>query len=738
MRACGEFMAQSVDRLKELLFDTEARALDTLAQRVEGIEHLTLDERRLREEISHKIDDVFNRAGTAERFEVSVAGVLDGALRRAEVDRHTELASAMAPLVVRTVKTEIRNSRDELVEALYPMTGRMVQAYVASAMKDIANDINRRLEQNPVMLRLRSLAAGKSVAEIAIADSQRLVVEELYLIRRGSGELVGRWPQAEPGSSGRDHVMSGVLTAINEFSTEALKDDGSALRQIDLGERQLYLRVSPTFLLAAKCSGSAPQAVETVLDQSFLEAMQDLQNLPGGGSPESSQCTPILASLSQNLETRLDAKTGEMANQATGVSPLKMLAWIIGLPLAAWLTWMLYADYKTERAHTIASKTLAAFSGLNGYPVSFDVSRLGSQVAISGLAPAIEVKDGLLERLRAALPGSVIVDRLSVLPNGLAALEPRIAGVTRDVTALAPEVAQARDAIAALDPKIAGVREQLAAVEQAFQAAAMTRALDRTQLRLREAQGVIVALAAASGPALNPDDVRRSVAGIEAGLSAVDRARAAAAKSGTTAAVQEFLSVAGGDIHDVEAKVSALAGFPVPPALRGDKNSSAADVSDALAAQADRLASIALAAAQVIEVKRSLPVIPAPVEMTPRERLIAFSRSYAIFFTNEVGFRLPEQAGATLDELAGLMRGNDVLIRVVGYTDDQGAADRNLALSEARSKAVIDALKARKVPADRLVAVGRFDAIGISPERGAASPNRRVEFEVGFVGEGAP
>ena len=752
-------MAQSVDRLKELLFDSEARALDALMHRVEGIEQLTLDEKALRAEISQRIDDVFDRAGTTDRFEVSVAEVLDGALRRAEVDRHTELASAMAPLVVRTVKTEIRNSRDELVEVLYPMTGRMVQAYVASAMKDLNKDINRKLEQNPVMLRLRSLASGKSVAEMAIAESQRLVVEELYLIRRGSGELVGRWPEAEPGASGRDHVMSGVLTAINEFSTEALKDDGSALRQIDLGERQLYLRVSPTFLLAAKCSGSAPQAVETVLDESFLEAMEDLQSQTLNGDPLSAaKSSSILAGLSHNLEQRLDDKTGELASQAAGASPLKILAWVIGLPLATWLTWSLYADYRTERARTIATRALTSVSELNGYPVSLDVSRLGKNVTISGLAPAFEIKDGLLERVREALPGSNVIDRLSVLPNDLAAVEPRIAGVKRDVSALTPEVAQARNeiagvsrdvsalapkvaearsAIAAVDPKIKSVRERLDTVERQFQTSVLERALDRVQLRLQEAQAVIVSLAASTGPPLNPDDVRGSTKSIESGLSALTAARAMVRDGGlaSSSELKTKIGVVAGHIRDAQAKVSSLGGLTMPPATGAGDPAAAGNGPDVLAADADRLASIALAAAQVIAVKRSLPP---PAEIGPREMLQTFARSNAIFFTNEVDFRAPGQANSALDELAKLMRGNDVLVRVVGYTDDQGPPDRNIALSESRSLAVVEALKERGVPAGRLVKLGRVDTIGISQERGASSPNRRVEFEVGFVGEGGP
>ena len=92
---------------------------------------------------------------------------------------------------------------------------------------------------------------------------------------------------------------------------------------------------------------------------------------------------------------------------------------------------------------------------------------------------------------------------------------------------------------------------------------------------------------------------------------------------------------------------------------------------------------------------------------------------------------------AALDKLAELMRDNDVLVRVVGYTDDQGGQDRNSPLSAARAQKVADALVARKVPAHRLIAVGRLDALDLSPVAGGASPNRRVQFEVGFEGEAA-
>ena len=142
-------MSIQVSKLKELLFDSEVRALGDLARRVEvvardgqrrhedlvrEIDRRAEQERRQQGDLDRRIDGLFERAGTDERLKASVATIIDGALVQAEVSRHDQLAQAIAPLVVRTVRTEIRNSQDVLVEALYPMTGRMVKAYVASAM----------------------------------------------------------------------------------------------------------------------------------------------------------------------------------------------------------------------------------------------------------------------------------------------------------------------------------------------------------------------------------------------------------------------------------------------------------------------------------------------------------------------------------------------------------------------------------------------------------------------------
>ena len=68
------------------------------------------------------------------------------------------------------------------------------------------------------------------------------------------------------------------------------------------------------------------------------------------------------------------------------------------------------------------------------------------------------------------------------------------------------------------------------------------------------------------------------------------------------------------------------------------------------------------------------------VAPTARARLETWARTHAIFFSKDTSYRDPILAAAALDELAKLIQGTDVLVRVVGFTDEKGGQERNITL----------------------------------------------------------
>jgi len=106
-------------------------------------------------------------------------------------------------------------------------------------------------------------------------------------------------------------------------------------------------------------------------------------------------------------------------------------------------------------------------------------------------------------------------------------------------------------------------------------------------------------------------------------------------------------------------------------------------------------------------------------------------RIYGIHFDVGSATILP-QSEATIAQIAQVLRANPVwLVRVEGYTDSDGGAAYNLALSDRRAHAVVTDLVVRyKISASRLVAMGfgLTHPVASNATAGGKALNRRVEL----------
>lgn len=92
---------------------------------------------------------------------------------------------------------------------------------------------------------------------------------------------------------------------------------------------------------------------------------------------------------------------------------------------------------------------------------------------------------------------------------------------------------------------------------------------------------------------------------------------------------------------------------------------------------------------------------------------------------------LKTESNAQLDQMAALLKAQPALkVLIVGHTDNVGAIDANLALSEGRAKAVVAALAQRGVAAHRLQARGiaNFAPVASNASEDGRARNRRVEM----------
>lgn len=124
------------------------------------------------------------------------------------------------------------------------------------------------------------------------------------------------------------------------------------------------------------------------------------------------------------------------------------------------------------------------------------------------------------------------------------------------------------------------------------------------------------------------------------------------------------------------------------------------------------------------------PIAALPTDEECLNQVLAVTENRKILF-DPGSATLTAESQPIVDDLAEVLRNCDTLqIEVAGFTDSQGRDIMNLNLSQARADAVLDALRARRVPVGTFVAVGYGEAEPIadnSTEEGREA-NRRIEF----------
>lgn len=422
------------DRLKQLLLRPETDRLEATEARVEALDQ---------------------RVGTPDRLEAATSEILVEAFRKAEIARHRELAGAVAPVVVAAIRNEIKNSRDMMVEALYPITGRLVTAAVANAFRDLVADLNERLERSLSTrywrLRFRSLVTGRPLSELALADAQRPEVRRLLLLERGSGRLVASW-HADDETDDQSELVSGLIAAITEFAASVYGSRSGELRTLDLGRARVFLRGAPIYLVAAECAGALRPEHERELDDAFLSLVSRIDHAP-------EDAAPALAHMAETLfKQRLEGeKKSSLPLVLAGCCLLALLGW--------WASGPVLRALHERRIDAAFAQARASRPELDAFPLRVSVDHAAKTVTLAGLAPSDAAAAAVADAIKApAEPYRVVAHTASV--GAVAQLQE----MRRREDEIAGQLAQLAASAKATDARIAALASTNDEAARAFRA----------------------------------------------------------------------------------------------------------------------------------------------------------------------------------------------------------------------------------------------------------------------------
>lgn len=236
--------------LKELLLTDEHEYAKSINIKLEQLETLVHEKNKLSKKVDPIIDD--------------------------KLDKFVEeIPKTLGPTITEALKTEIANSQDAVVEALFPIIGKMIKRYVQNEMKLLAEKINKQIEENfsfkGLKRRFMAKSTGISEANLLLAEQGAPKIQQIFVIEKDSGIVISSLTKT---NTIDQDMVAGMLTAIKSFVEDAFLAGEQELQAIEYDLYTIHIQNFANYYIAVVLSGVIDQAYKSKLEDLLLNFAQ--------------------------------------------------------------------------------------------------------------------------------------------------------------------------------------------------------------------------------------------------------------------------------------------------------------------------------------------------------------------------------------------------------------------------------------------------------------------------------
>lgn len=199
--------------------------------------------------------------------------------RQLDSDDSEEMIAIFKPVIAEIIAARVRESQDDVAEALYPVIGKSVRRAVAQAIRDLARGVDaamrRSLYPQPVR-KLMQRMRGIDSEDAALRDLLPFQVHEIFLIHQESGLLIHHLSAV--GTLSDADLIAGMLSAIRSYVQESFAPGTEGtLEEIRYGDLRILMVEGSVASLAVVLQGTEPAGFQSLL----LEQVSNLHNAYG-------------------------------------------------------------------------------------------------------------------------------------------------------------------------------------------------------------------------------------------------------------------------------------------------------------------------------------------------------------------------------------------------------------------------------------------------------------------------
>lgn len=219
------------------------------------------------------------------------------------IEEHIELLKNNFPkefemVVDKMIVAKIKDSQEEIVNAIYPEVGKMIKKYVGHQIQMLKDSIDSQIKNTfskGLFGKIKATFGWRKTSDEIIQNLNKPVIEEIFIVQKNSGLLAG---SATRNDLVDQDVVAGMLTAIKAFVEDAFNKGNEDLDSIEYGSYRIVLQSFPSWYMAVALSGTLTSKEKDELSDQILDF---------AGSYMPSQMNEINSDLHDDLSRKLES-----------------------------------------------------------------------------------------------------------------------------------------------------------------------------------------------------------------------------------------------------------------------------------------------------------------------------------------------------------------------------------------------------------------------------------------------
>lgn len=231
------------------------------------------DARKRNEELASKVNAIDEIISDREKLEPRIALILEDQVEFLEKNFPQLFGNA----ITASIRKQIKESQEEVVDALYPIMGKMVKKYIYRELALLSERIDRQLEKafswEGWVTRIKAWCGGVSEKEIIMKGLARPHLEEVFIIQQHTGLLIGSY--SKNNTLDKD-MIAGMLTAIKSFVKDAFRGGGQELETIEYENYKLVISNLRSFYVVLVFTGFMNAGFRSELDDMLVDFQKEV------------------------------------------------------------------------------------------------------------------------------------------------------------------------------------------------------------------------------------------------------------------------------------------------------------------------------------------------------------------------------------------------------------------------------------------------------------------------------